>query len=530
MELHGQNFIGDTLSRGSGEPFVIISPLDQVPLAGTFHPASSDDIDAALKLADAAFAVFSRTAGEKRAELLERIADEILAVGDALLQRAHLETALPIVRLTNERARTTNQLRMFAALVREGSWVDARIDPAQPTRQPLPRADLRRMLLPLGPVVVFGASNFPFAYSVAGGDTASALATGNPVIVKAHERHPGTSELVAGAVQRALAAANLPAGVFSMLHGGPATATALVKHPLARAVGFTGSRAAGRALFDVAAARPSPIPVFAEMSSLNPVFLLPGAVQERGAAIAEGLNNSVTLGAGQFCTKPGLVFAVDGPDFAAFCAKFGALFAEVQPTSMLHQGICANFQRGLDRLAAHADLRPLARSGGVADATKTQALPTAYRIDAANFLKDPHLQEELFGPYTLFVTAKSLDEFETLARHLDGQLTASVHGTPADLASAKPLLALLERTAGRLVINGFPTGVEVCPAMNHGGPYPATTDSRFTSVGTAALERFVRPVCYQDFPETLLPAALRNENPLKLWRLVDGRLNQAPVG
>lgn len=530
MDLHGQNFIGRTLSRGSGETFTIASPLDQAALPGTFHVASAADVDEALRLAEEAFEVFSRTTGEQRAALLERIADEIIALGDALLQRANLETALPAARLTGERARTTNQLRMFAAIAREGSWVDARIDPAQPARQPLPRADLRRMLVPLGPVAVFGASNFPFAFSVAGGDTASALATGNPVIVKAHERHPGTSELVAGAVNRAIAACGLPAGIFSMLHGGgPVVGTALVKHPSTRAVGFTGSRLAGRALFDVASARPTPIPVFAEMSSLNPVFLLPGALHERGAAIAEGLKNSVTLGAGQFCTKPGLVFAVDGPELSAFAESFTRLFNAVAPSTMLHQGICTSYQNGLERLAALAGLQPFAQSTGAVDVKKTQGLPTAYRTDAARFLADPHLQEELFGPYTLFVVARSVDELTALARRLEGQLTAAVHGTAAELTAAADLLAVLECTAGRLVINGFPTGVEVCPAMNHGGPYPATTDTRFTSVGTAALQRFVRPVCYQDFPAGLLPAALRDENPLKLWRLLDGRLTQAPV-
>ena len=529
MALHGKNIIGDAHSNGSGETFTIASPLDQAQLPGTFHVATAPDVDAALKLADAAFAVFSRTTGEQRAALLERIAEEILALGDSLLQRAHLETSLPLPRLTGERARTTNQLKLFAAVVREGSWVDARIDPAQPQRQPLPRVDLRRMLVPLGPVAVFGASNFPFAFSVAGGDTASALATGNPVIVKAHERHPGTSEMVAGAVQRAIAAVGLPAGIFSMLHGRASIGLELVKHPLTRAVGFTGSRRAGRALFDAAAARPAPIPVFAEMSSLNPLFLLPGALRERSAAIADGLKNSVTNGAGQFCTKPGLVFVVDGPELTSFLQKFAEVFSAVAPISMLHQGICETYQRGLDTLAKHQSLQAVARSSGAANPAKSEGLPLAYRVDAKHFLVDPHLQEELFGPFTLFVVAQSAAEFADLAARLEGQLTASVHGTAEELTAAGPLLARLQGIAGRLILNGYPTGVEVCPAMNHGGPYPATTDVRFTSVGTASLQRFVRPVCYQDFPATLLPDALRDENPLGIWRLVDGQLTRASV-
>jgi len=529
MELLGQNFIGNTRSNGSGETFTIASPLDQRPLPGAFHIASKADVDAALRAAHEAFAMFSRTTGEQRATLLERIADEILALGDALLERAHLETSLPLPRLTGERARTTNQLKLFASLVREGSWVDARIDPAQPARQPLPRVDLRRMLVPLGPVAVFGASNFPFAFSVAGGDTASALATGNPVVVKAHERHPGTSEMVAAAIQRAIAGAGLPPGIFSMVHGRAEIGLEIVKHPLTRAVGFTGSRTAGRALFDAAAARPTPIPVFAEMSSLNPIFLLPGALRERGAAIAEGLKNSVTNGAGQFCTKPGLVFAVEGPELTAFLETFSKLFSAVQPISMLHQGICATYQRGLDALAKRTDLQPLARSAGTADPARSEGLPVAYRIDAKRFLSDPHLQEELFGPFTLFIVAESTDDLVELAGNLEGQLTASVHGTPAELSIAGPLVARMQAIAGRLIVNGFPTGVEVGHAMNHGGPYPATTDVRFTSVGTAALQRFVRPVCYQDFPAELLPDALRNENALGIWRLIDGQLTRDPV-
>jgi 2,5-dioxopentanoate dehydrogenase len=527
MELHGQNFIGSELSTGTGETFAVSSPLDSQPLPGAFHVASSDDVDRALQLADAAFPAFRAISPEQRAIFLEQIAREIENLGEELLQLAHRETGLPLPRLVGERGRTTNQLRLFAQIAREGSWVDARIDPAMPERQPAPRSDLRRMLIPLGPVVVFGASNFPFAFSVAGGDTASALATGNTVIVKAHERHPGTSELVAGAIGRALKVCDLPPGIFSMLHGtGKVVGVALVKHPLTRAVGFTGSRVAGRALVDVAAARPDPIPVFAEMSSLNPIFLLPEAVRELGGKIAEGLKNSITGGMGQFCTKPGLVFGLQSPDFEQFHQNFAARFETVAPATMLHSGIGAAYREGLARAEKIGGMKALAKSKESANETKTHGQPFTLRTEATNFLKKPELAEEVFGPYSVLISAKTMEELENSARHLEGQLTATIHGTPKDLQNAAKLLRILERKAGRLIINGFPTGVEVCPAMNHGGPYPATSDVRFTSVGTAALFRFVRPICYQDFPPALLPAELKDENPLKITRLVNGKIEQ----
>lgn len=524
MNLHGRSLIGDRLAAGTGATFRATSPLDGTPLEPAFHISNAADVAAAMELADAAFASYRETTGAQRAAFLERIADEILALGDDLLHRAHRETGLPEARLIGERARTVNQLRLFAEVARDGSWVDARIDTALPDRQPVPKPDLRRMLIPLGPVVVFGSSNFPFAYSVAGGDTASALATGNPVVVKAHSGHPGTSELVATAVRNAVAACQLPPGVFSMLHGaGKVIGLALVKHPATRAVGFTGSRAAGRALFDAAAARPDPIPVFAEMSSLNPIFLLPEALRERSAAIAEGLKNSITQGVGQFCTKPGLVFGLAGDDFEQFQRTLAAGLASVRPATMLHGGICEAYHEGLDRVAAVAEVKLLARSLDGPDPKQTHGEAVLMATDAATFRRHPALAEEVFGPFSILISAASTADLEETAQHLEGQLTATVHGTPADLQSAGKLLRVLERKAGRLILNGFPTGVEVCPAMNHGGPYPATTDSRFTSVGTAALARFVRPICYQNFPASQLPAALQEGNPLGLRRLLNGR-------
>ena len=516
MPLHGHHLIAGRATAARPPSFHGINAATGQPLAPGFSESSPAEIDAALTAAAAAGADYGRATGIQRAEFLERIATEIEAIGDPLLQRAHEETGLPLPRLTGERARTCGQLRLFAQVAREGSWVDARIDPALPDRKPLPRLDIRRMLQPLGPVIVFGSSNFPLAFSVAGGDTASALATGNCVIVKAHRSHPGTGELVGEAINRAVVACGLPAGVFSLLHGhGRETGLALVRHPLATAVGFTGSLVAGRALFDAAAQRPRPIPVFSEMSSINPVFLLAGALQERGPAIAEGLKNSFTLGVGQFCTKPGLVFGVDSPAWRAFGAAVATQAATVAPGIMLHAAIAEAFKAGVGAL-------------GQVEWLAQGAAPVA-RVSAAVFATRPELAHEIFGPFTLLVTVPDEAGLLAIAQNLDGQLTATLHGTANDLAGAGPLVALLEQRAGRLLVNGWPTGVEVCPAMNHGGPYPATSDTRFTSVGTAALYRFVRPVCYQNFPENLLPVPLRNRNTLGLLRMIDGKASRDDI-
>lgn len=527
MSLHGNNFVGAELRSGTGATFTAVSPLDNTVLPGRFYPASIPDARHAVELAETAFQSYSITSGEARAAFLERIAEEILALGDTLLERAHLETGLPSARLTGERGRTVAQLKLFAQVAREGSWVDARIDHAQPDRQPLAKPDLRRMLIPIGPVVVFGSSNFPLAFSVAGGDTASALATGNTLVVKAHSAHPGTSELVATAIQRAVVASKLPVGTFSMLHGaGKVIGMELVRHPLVRAVGFTGSRAAGRALFDAAAARREPIPVFAEMSSLNPLFILPQAMRLHGAKIAEGLRGSITMGVGQFCTKPGLVFGVAGADLEAFQQTLALSLGKVSPATMLHSGICESYHSGVAKAAQLGGVKVLARSHETADAGKTHAESVVVTTELSTFRKHPDLAEEVFGPFAVLVSAPTIADLEKVAMEMEGQLTATVHGTAEDLAQAHDLVKMLQRKAGRLIVNGFPTGVEVCPSMNHGGPYPATTDVRFTSVGTAALYRFVRPVCYQDFPPDLLPEALREDNPMGLLRMVDGRMEK----
>jgi NADP-dependent aldehyde dehydrogenase len=528
--LRGLSLLAGTPGQTDGNTFRAINPATGESLAPDFQEASLPEVDRAVVSAAEAFATYRFLPGADRARFLETIAAEIEALGDALLQRAHIETGLPLPRLTGERGRTCAQLRLFAQVVREGSWVDARIDPALPDRQPLPRPDLRRQLVPLGPVVVFGSSNFPLAFSVAGGDTASALAAGCPVIVKAHRAHPGTAELVGLAVTRAVAASGLPAGVFSLIHGGGATlGIALVKHPATTAVGFTGSHAAGRALFDAAAARPHPIPVFAEMSSLNPVFLLPGALRERGAALASGLLGSFTLGVGQFCTKPGLVFVPRGPDADAFLAQLAAAVRTAPCGTMLTPGIREAFAHNRDRVLAVPGVQPLAAGVASTIAGQVAAEPSVATVDAATFLAHPELATEAFGPFTLIVSSENPAAFAACAAALEGQLTATIHGTSADLVAAPALLATLTEKAGRIVVNGFPTGVEVCPAMNHGGPYPATTDVRFTSVGTAAILRFARPVCYQGFADSLLPPALQNANPLGLLRLVNGQPTRDPL-
>lgn len=505
------------------------NPATGEALEGDFREATPGEIDAAARAAERAFDGYAALAPVRRAEFLRAIAQRILALGDRLLDRAAAETALPPSRLEGERARTVSQVLLFADLIEEGSWVGARIDRALPDRKPQPRPDLRRMLVPLGPVAVFGASNFPLAFSVAGGDTISALAAGCPVVVKAHPAHPGTSDLAGLAVRTAARETGMPEGVFGMVHGtSPEVGITLVTHPAIRAVGFTGSLGAGRTLFDAAALRPEPIPVYAEMGSANPVFVLPGAIAERASAIARGLAASVTLGAGQFCTNPGLVFVVDSPSSSAFLEEAGACLAGTAPGTMVHAGIKAAYDREIGQVARIDGVSIGARASGPGAHPETEAPAMLLLADARTWMGHPRLGDEIFGPATLAVRCASRPEMLELARSLHGHLTATIHGTEKDLAEYGELVAILRRRVGRLVFNGFPTGVEVCHAMQHGGPYPATTDARSTSVGTAAIERFARPVCYQDFPQAALPEELRDGNPRGIWRLVDGSLTREP--
>jgi 2,5-dioxopentanoate dehydrogenase len=528
-EILGKNIVGFTRSAQGTKTYRGFDPRAAAALEPAFHEADRSEVDRALDLAEAAASEL-RTAGSARiAGLLTAISEEILALGDALVERAAAESGLDLDRLKGERGRTTGQLKLFAEIVKEGSWVDARLDTPLPDRKPLPRPDLRRMLRPLGPVVVFGASNFPLAFSVAGGDTASALAAGNPVIVKAHPAHPGTSELVAGAILRGVRSQSMPEGTFSLLHGSsPDISLALVGHPKTKAVAFTGSTRAGRALFDAAARRPNPIPVFSEMGSVNPLFVLPGALQERGPAIAEGLFRSVMLGVGQFCTNPGLVFAIDGEAFQTFAGKLGEFFEQAIPGTMLNPSIAKNYEERFGNAAAVKNIRAQ-RGSREADARHTEGRPGLLTTDAATWLANHTLHEEIFGPATLLIRCNSAKQLLECSRALDGTLTATVHGTAEEIVQNHDLLEILTQKAGRLLCNGFPTGVEVSYAMHHGGPYPATTDERFTSVGATAIYRFARPICYQNIPEAALPAELKNANPLGIWRTVDGVLSRNPL-
>jgi alpha-ketoglutaric semialdehyde dehydrogenase len=528
INLQGKLIIGGTWVQGSGENTFVISPLTQRALEPGFHQASLEQTMLAAQAAADAFPDYAQNSPESRATFLETIALKIEALGEELLLRANQETGLPLTRLTGERARTCGQLRLFAEVVREGSWVDARIDTALPDRTPLPRPDLRRMLIPLGSVVVFGSSNFPLAFSVAGGDTASALAAGNPVIVKAHSGHPGTSEMIASAILAAIQECGMPSGVFSMLHGrGETVGIELVRQPAVKAVGFTGSQTAGRALFDAAASRPDPIPVFAEMASLNPVFALPRLLEERGSAFAKGLFDSVTLGGGQFCTKPGLILGIESPAWKNMVKEFGRLIARGSATTMLNAGIFESYKNAKAELCRRKGVHILAESTSAADPTKTESLPAAGLISGEEFLADPACGEiEVFGPFCLFVAARSAVQLLEISAHLIGQLTATIHFSGDDDVLVKSLLHSATRKSGRIIFNGFPTGVEVCPSMHHGGPYPATSDTRFTSVGTAAMLRFARPICLQNSPETLLPEELQSGNPRHIMRLVNNELTR----
>jgi 2,5-dioxopentanoate dehydrogenase len=529
IALHGHSIVNGLSLEGTGEPFRGVNPETGESLEPVYRCASLVDLNSAAELADEAFSVYRKTSGKERAKFLRHIADGIEAIVPEIVERAHRETALPEARLKGESARTINQLRLFAQVVEEGSWVNARIDPAEPERKPLPRFDIRSMMRPLGPVAIFGASNFPLAFSVAGGDTAAAFAAGNPVIVKAHHAHPGTSEMVGQVIARSASECGLPAGVFALLFGpGAEIGTALVEHPKVRAVGFTGSLAGGKALMQRAAARPEPIPCFMEMSSVNPVFVLPEALSTRGAQIASGLFGSFTLGVGQLCTKPGLVFLPRNAEADALIAELKTQVGHAAFSPMLTQGIAKSYRGGVASRQKQEGVATLAEAASNG-AGSSYAVPVVFEIAGSDLVRDPHLAGEIFGPTTLIIRYENREELMELARGIEGQLTATLHGTEADLAAFADLVGVLERKAGRLIVNGFPTGVEVCHAMVHGGPYPATSDSRATSVGTYSIYRFARPVCYQDFPQFALPDELKDANPLGIWRLVDGQFTREPL-
>jgi NADP-dependent aldehyde dehydrogenase len=524
--ISGVSVIGDVKIEPHGTGFCAINPATGEKLEPAFYPATNHDIDRAAKLAEDAFPTFADLSGGERAALLRRIADGLMADGEAIIDRAHLETGLPMPRLQGELGRTTAQLRLFAEVLEEGSWVNARIDEADRQRKPLPRPDLRSMLHPLGPVAVFGASNFPLAFSVAGGDTASALAAGCPVIVKAHPAHPGTSELVGLTIQKAVREMGLPCGVFALLFDvGIDVGVALVQHPVIKAIAFTGSASGGQALMRLAAQRPEPIPCYAEMGSTNPLFILPGAMQERAAQLAQGLQASFTLGSGQFCTKPGVVFVPQDAN-TPFLENLQSKVAALGPHGMLSHGIAEKYNHAIQRRVAEGPAQLVAGQQAASDGAAAAGSAMVFGISLADFLANPELAEEVFGPTTLLVYYDSETDLLAAAHKLHGHLTATIHGTDEDLAHAQDLIRVLATKVGRILVNGYPTGVEVSHAMVHGGPFPATSDGRSTSVGTQAIFRFVRPICYQDFPDAALPPALQQANPLHIMRLRNGTLTR----
>lgn len=525
MHVNGFNFIGGQRSALGDTLVYSIDAHTGEQLAGGFHQATLTEVDNAVAAASAAFPAFRNLPAARRAEFLEAIADELDALGEDFVNLTCQETALPSARIQGERGRTSGQMRLFAKVLRRGDFYGARIDQTLPARTPLPRPDLRQYRIGVGPVAVFGASNFPLAFSTAGGDTAAALAAGCPVVFKAHSGHMATAERVAEALIRAAERTGMPAGVFNMIFGS-GVGEALVKHPGIQAVGFTGSLKGGRALCDMAAARPQPIPVFAEMSSINPVLALPKALASRGAQLAKDLTASVVQGCGQFCTNPGLVLGIRSPAFTAFIEQLRGHMADQPAQTMLNPGTLRSYDKGLQTLLAHPGIEHLsgARQQG------NQAQPQLFEADVSLLLEqDELLQEEVFGPCTVVVRVDDAAQLAQAVNALRGQLTATLLADEQDLADHGQLLGALEVKVGRVLLNGYPTGVEVCDAMVHGGPYPATSDARGTSVGTLAIDRFLRPVCYQNIPDAMLPPALQNANPLGIQRLVDGQPSSAAL-
>ncbi len=530
MKLTGTSLIGFQNGEETSKIFFGIDPTTGKKLEPPFHAATISEVKRAATLSSNAFEIYSHKSGTEKGTFLRKIADNIEDLGDDLVVRAIQETGLLAPRIKSERDRTTGQLRLFADLVEQGSWVEARIEHAIPNREPIPKPDLRMVMRPIGPVVVFCASNFPLAFSVAGGDTASALAGGNTVIVKAHRAHPGTAEMIGHAVIKAVRESGLPEGTFSLVHGsGSEVGIALVKEPNIKGVGFTGSHSGGRALWDAAASRPVPIPVYAEMSSINPVFILPEALAKDTNKIADGLQASVTLGVGQFCTNPGVVVLEKSAVTPHFISRFSQIMNETSVGCMLTSDIFSAYKESIAKKARLLGVKSIALRESDTGQNGFRAGIAVFLSDAETFLQNPALSNEVFGPSTHLVTYTTRDELLNIARSLQGQLTATVHGTGEELEAYSELIAVLEQKAGRLIINGFPTGVDVCHAMVHGGPYPATTDGRSTSVGTYAIYRFTRPVSYQNFPDACLPDELKEDNPLGIWRMVDGDLTKEPV-
>jgi NADP-dependent aldehyde dehydrogenase len=525
LDLNPLSLIGFA-DGAEGAAFTGMNPATGTPLEPPFYAASAHDLERAASLAQAAFPVYGKLSGKAKGAFLRHIADSIEAAAPAIIKRANLETALPEGRLQGEMGRTCNQLRFFAQMIEEGSWVDARIDNADPERKPVPKPSIRSMHKPLGPVAVFGASNFPLAFSVAGGDTASALAAGNPVIVKAHPAHPGTSALVGHAVRESVKACGLPEGVFSMLFdAGIDLGIQLVKHPAIKAVGFTGSLAGGKALMKLCAERPEPIPCYCEMGSINPIFVLPGALNKRGGSFATGLQASFTLGGGQMCTKPGLVLVPQEDGTPAFLQELGEKVSSTPTQTLLTKAIADRFTAAVKGRMADATIT----AEGVKAENTAAAVVNAslFVADYNDLVTHEELVEEVFGPTTVVVGYQDRKQLLAVAEQMEGHLTATIHGDESQLAEYSDLVEILTRKVGRLILNAYPTGVEVCHAMVHGGPFPASSDGRSTSVGTQAIYRFTRLFCYQSFPDAALPDELKTSNPLGILRMVDGQRTRA---
>ena len=519
--ISGKNIIGNKLSKQGDVTYKTFNPKTNKETDFTFYEATSVEINEAVELASEAYKVYKDISGIKKAGFLEAIALEIEALGDELIETYCKESGLPEGRARGERGRTIGQLRAFAALLKEGSWVEAVIEKGQPDREPMPKADIRKMLFPLGPVVVFGASNFPLAFSTAGGDTASALAAGCPVIVKSHPMHSGTGELVSMAIIKAAQQTGMPNGVFSNLNSsGFEVGQQLVKHPKVKAVGFTGSLHGGMALYKLANERDEPIPVFAEMGSINPVVIFPSALEASGQVWATKYASSITMGAGQFCTNPGLVLGIKGEQLDTFTKTLSQEILKLEPTSMLHPNIYGKYTEGKNDLSGQDGVTV------IADYTKETsanvARPTILKVSGAKFLANAKLHKEVFGPFSVIVSCKDAAQLEEVLNNLEGQLTGTILGNEKDFVTYGNVVDALQSRVGRILFNGVPTGVEVCSSMVHGGPFPASTDARFTSVGTSAIKRWVRPVSFQDWPNKFLPKALQDENPLGIVRLEEG--------
>jgi len=497
---------------------------NQVNKTSMFQDATKQEINEVMEKAWKAFHEYRKCSLKERAGFMRAIAVELEQCGDELIHTAMKETNLPEARLRNERGRTIFQLNQYADACEKGEWLEARIDTAIPDKNP-PKPDIRKMQVPLGPVIVFGASNFPFAYSTAGGDTATAFAAGCPVVVKAHPAHPLTSNRVAEAILKAACDCKLPDGVFTHIHGASfEVGKALVMHPLTKAVGFTGSYLGGKALFDWANQRKEPIPVFSEMGSINPIFLLPGKLASDAAAIAAMCAGSITLGVGQFCTNPGLIIGIESEALQTFVHDLGKAIKQIAPGTMLHTGIVKAYKEKKGEALLQEEVHLVAESEQAP--SEVQGLPTIATATGAAFLSNPVLHQEVFGPYSIVIRCKDMEEMVTVAKKLEGQLTATLMATDSDITGNDELVEAIKNICGRFIINSVPTGVEVCLSMHHGGPFPASTDGRYTSVGADAIKRFVRPIAFQNWPKQLLPDELKDGNPLGIWRMVNGEVSK----